>query len=82
MQSKKGAFYEAVWHTSIGYAVALAGQFFIYPLMGIPVSTSQNLVIGAFFVSLSLLRSYVIRRVSNYWTHHGGREWVTGKIKN
>ena len=51
---------------AIGFAVALASQLVVFPLVGIHgVSLSTNLEIGAWFTAISLARSYVIRRWFN-----------------
>ena len=49
--------------TLIGYAIALAGQLIVFPLLGIAVTLQQNLVIGGIFMAISTARSYVLRRV-------------------
>jgi hypothetical protein len=65
MQSKTQSAIESVANVAIGYLVALAAQLVIFPLLGIPVSLEQNLMIGAFFTAVSLARSYCVRRLFN-----------------
>jgi phosphate/sulfate permease len=64
-QSRKMSLVESIANIAIGYLVALTAQLIVFPLMGIPVSLSQNIVIGAIFTVVSLARSYVLRRVFN-----------------
>jgi len=52
----------------VGYLVALGAQLVVFPLMGIPVSLSQNVTIGVIFTVVSLGRSYALRRAFN-WLH-------------
>lgn len=67
-QSKTWSWIEAIGNTVIGYAIALAGQLIVFPALGIAVSISQNLVIGAIFMAISTVRSYLLRRLFN-WLH-------------
>jgi hypothetical protein len=65
MQTRKGSLLEAAVNVAIGYGVAVASQVAIFPLFGIYVPLSSNLGIGAWFTLISLVRSYVVRRVFN-----------------
>lgn len=64
-QSKKGSFIESCVNISIGYGVALVSQIIIFPMFGINVPLSTNIWIGVWFTVISLVRSYVVRRVFN-----------------
>lgn len=64
-QSRTHSAIESVTNVAIGYGVALAGQIVVFPIVGVQASMSQNLVIGAAFTAISLVRSYVVRRVFN-----------------
>jgi hypothetical protein len=64
-QSKKQSLIESMVQTIIGLGTSLALQMTLYPVLGIPVSFNQNLIItGAFFV-VSIIRGYFIRRIFN-----------------
>lgn len=65
MQTKFHSAVESVVNILIGYLVALGSQIVIFPLFGIQVGLRDNLLIGAFFTVVSLVRSYVLRRVFN-----------------
>jgi hypothetical protein len=56
---------EAVVNTIVGWSVAFAGQLVVFPLMGIHISLHDNAVIGTIFTLISLVRSYILRRVFN-----------------
>ena len=70
MQSRKHSAVEAVSNVVIGYGVAVLAQIAIFPLFGLYVPLSDNLLMGAFFTVVSLIRSYALRRLFNRW-HHG-----------
>lgn len=64
-QSRRASFIESVTNTTVGYFVALATQFVVFPLLGIPVRLSQNIIIGLVFTVVSIVRSYCLRRAFN-----------------
>ncbi|MDQ5907179.1 MAG: hypothetical protein QG660_215 [Pseudomonadota bacterium] len=57
-------------NVAIGYGVALASQILIFPFFGIHISLSDNLLIGAFFTVISIIRGYLVRRLFNH-IHRG-----------
>lgn len=65
MQSKTQSLIESFINVFIGYIVAVASQFIIYPLFDISVSVEENLVIGLYFTLVSLVRGYFVRRWFN-----------------
>jgi hypothetical protein len=62
-QSRKASFAEALTNTAIGYLVALLTQLVAFPLFGLTASLGQNLGIGLVFTGVSIVRSYVLRRL-------------------
>lgn len=68
-QSRLESLIESIINIAIGYFVALLSQFLIFPLFDIHVSLTDNLLIGAWFTGVSLVRSYVIRRWFNARLH-------------
>jgi len=56
---------EALANVLIGYGVAVATQAVVFPLFGLHATLDQNLAIGLIFTVVSLVRSYVLRRVFN-----------------
>lgn len=64
-QSRKMSMVESFANVAIGYGIAVAAQLVIFPVFGINVPLQSNLLIGAFFTVVSLVRSYVLRRVFN-----------------
>lgn len=68
-QSRLSSFIEALINIIIGYWVALASQVIIFPMFGIQLPLSDNLMIGGWFTLISLVRSYTIRRWFNGRIH-------------
>jgi hypothetical protein len=62
-QTKTLSFIESVSNVVIGYGVALGSQIIIFPKFGIQVPLETNLQIGIWFTVISIIRSYVVRRV-------------------
>lgn len=65
MQTKIESLVEASINIVIGYVLAIGTQYIVFPLMGIMVSFGEHLVIGCVFLSVSLLKAYLIRRWFN-----------------
>ena len=64
-QSKKHSALESVTNVVIGLITSIVTQMILYPILGIPVTFSQNLIITAVFFIISFVRGYVIRRFFN-----------------
>ena len=65
-QSKKHSLLEAALSTFIGFWVAVASQYIIFPVFGIYTSFSTHIYMGLFFTVVSIIRSYYVRRLFNY----------------
>ena len=65
MQSKWHSLLESIVNILIGYSIAICAQLVIFPLFGINIPLSDNLMIGACFTAVSLIRSYMVRRWFN-----------------
>ena len=66
-QSRKGSLLEAFINVLLGYGVAVASQIVIFPLFGVNISITENMAIGGFFTVVSIVRSYALRRLFNWW---------------
>ena len=71
MQSRLQSLIEATLNTSLAYSVGLITQLCIFPAFGINLEFRQNLMIAAVFTIVSVARNYVVRRMFNWWHHHG-----------
>ena len=65
MQSRLQSFLESVANVVLGYGVALGAQLLVFPLFGVVIPLSSNLAIGIIFTLVSLVRSYLLRRLFN-----------------
>ena len=67
MQSRRQSLIEAITNVVVGYALAVITQIVVFPWFGLQVSLGDNLSIGALFVTISLIRSYALRRFFERW---------------
>ena len=66
-QSRWMSLVEAVTNVLVGYGVAVATQWAVFPLFGLHATLQENLLIGLIFTAVSLVRSYVLRRAFEAW---------------
>ncbi|MCA9237757.1 MAG: hypothetical protein KDA44_19925 [Planctomycetales bacterium] len=64
-QSRAMSLVEALTNVVVGYALAVATQFAVFPLFGVTMRTRQMLVVGLVFTAVSVVRSYALRRLFN-----------------
>lgn len=62
-QSRRMSAVEAVFSTAIGYIVAVATQIVVFPVFGLKVGVIENLGLGLAFTVVSVVRSYLVRRL-------------------
>jgi hypothetical protein len=62
-QSRRMSLIEAVTNVAVGYVLAVSTQIIVFPWFGLHPSLGENLALGTVFVGISLLRSYVLRRL-------------------
>lgn len=63
MQSKTHSLIESITNVIVGYFVALLSQIIIFPFFGIHVTIRDNIFIGLWFTVISIIRSYILRRI-------------------
>ncbi len=61
-QSRLMSLVESLANVLVGYGVAVVTQIAVFPLFGLAVTISENLLIGLIFTVMSIVRSYVLRR--------------------
>lgn len=68
-QSKLASLAEAVVNTAIGLFIAMFATALICKAYGIPMSWTNNFIITFWMTVLSVLRSYILRRLFNseFW---------------
>ena len=64
-QSKLDSLIEALLSTFIGFIVSFTANLILMPMLGIPVSLSQNFTLTVAFTFVSVARSYLVRRFAN-----------------
>jgi len=62
-QSKAMSALESGINIAVGLGIAMAANAIILPLVGFPVTLSQNAIIAAFMTVVSFVRSYALRRL-------------------
>lgn len=62
-QSPLQSLVEAMLGTALGLAVSLLAQVWIFAWVGITVSLGDNLVIALAFTGVSVVRTYLVRRL-------------------
>ena len=53
---------ESLANVLVGYGVAVITQMAVFPLFGLAVTVTENLLIGLIFTAVSIVRSYALRR--------------------
>ena len=62
-QSRPMSLVELVANVFVGLLVAMATQLVVFPILGLQASLGQNLKLALVFTGVSIVRSYVLRRV-------------------
>jgi len=61
-QSRLMSLVESLANVLVGYGLAVITQVVVFPLFGLVVTITENLLIGLVFTGVSLVRSYALRR--------------------
>jgi hypothetical protein len=67
-QPKSHSLMEAIVNILIGYSINLGVQLLVFPLFHIHIPLSSNIGIGLIFTVISLVRSYLLRRIFDRFT--------------
>jgi len=62
-QSRLMSLIEAITNVIVGYGVAVVTQILIFPIFGLQTTLGQNLATGGIFTIVSLIRSFLLRRL-------------------
>jgi hypothetical protein len=57
------SFVEAVTNVVVGLLLAILVQLVLFPLLSLRVPLADNLLIGAVFTAVSIVRSFALRRL-------------------
>ena len=63
MQSRRMSLLEATANVTAGYGLAVVTQMAVFPLFGLYLSMNDNLQLALVFTSVSIARTYIIRRL-------------------
>ena len=81
-QSKLESLVEASLNTASGFIVSLlVWQWVVAPLFGLPVDWAMNFWITGIFTVVSILRSYIWRRLFNAGTNRAVTRWASRLIR-
>ena len=71
-QSKRASLFESVVNVGVGFLVSLVvWTYIVVPLWHLPVTMGENLQITLLFTVVSVVRSYVWRRIFNHYMLKG-----------
>ena len=62
-QSRLMSLLEAVANVIVGYGVAVVTQIVFFPIFGLHTTLAQNLQMGLLFTGVSIIRSFLLRRL-------------------
>jgi hypothetical protein len=62
-QSRLMSLVEAVTNVAVGYGLAVVTQIIVFPWFGLMAALGEHMAIGTAFVGVSLVRSYLLRRL-------------------
>ena len=62
-QSRAMSLVEALANVAVGFTIAVLTQRAVFPWFGISTTISTDLAIGAVFTVVSIVRSYLMRRL-------------------
>jgi membrane associated rhomboid family serine protease len=65
-QRKRTSLLESVVNCAIGIGIAFGMQVLLFPLFGIHISYGTSGAIAIVFTAISILRSYLLRRLFEY----------------
>ena len=62
-QSRIMSLVESLTNVVVGYGIAVVTQIVVFPLFGLSTTIAENMVMGAIFTVVSIVRSYSLRRL-------------------
>ncbi len=65
-QSKRMSLAESAINIAVGFGISLAAQIYFLPLLGVAISLHQNLNFALIMTVISLMRSFVLRRLFEF----------------
>lgn len=68
MQSRWWSFLESTANTVISFVQGFLTQLIVFPLFGIHIDHATNMALVMIFLTISFIRSFIIRRAFNLWS--------------
>lgn len=68
MQLRRHSIAEVCLNTASGFVVSYLAGLVIFPAAGMPVTPGQNFLVVTMYTGISLVRSYLWRRLFNRWS--------------
>ena len=65
MQSKRMSIIEVLTNIGCGYIISVIANLLVLPLFGLNVTLGDSISIGIIFTVISIVRSYIFRRIFN-----------------
>ncbi len=65
MQTKKQSLTETIVNILLGLIISFVIQLILFPILNIPVTINENIIIMIVFFVASLVRGYLVRRYFN-----------------
>lgn len=72
-QTKKYSAFESIANVAVGFGVSFIANIIVLPWFGFKVSVKDAFGIGLIFTVISIVRSYLLRRIFNWVTVRYGK---------
>lgn len=80
MQSRLESLIEAILNCMIGFGISFLANAVVLPLVGLPVTISQNVIIGLALTVVSVARQYALRRWCQKYLV-STKNWIVGFLR-
>ena len=74
--SKLKSFVEAVFNIVIGFSINFFANMLILPIFGLHASTETYFMIGLIYTTISIARSYILRRLFVNGFYESMKKWI------
>lgn len=80
MQSRLESLIEAILNCMIGFGISFLANAVVLPLVGLPVTIAQNVIIGLALTVVSVARQYALRRWCQIYLV-STKNWIVGFLR-
>lgn len=64
-QSWKHSLFESISNVIVGFGISTVANYYVLPVFGLAVSLADSAAIGLVMTVISIIRSYLLRRIYN-----------------